>query len=73
MLHDVVLFGAFLAWALPMAVWLRQRDRLAGVRYPAGTPGGDVLAVVAGVVGWAVFAFWLHRWLIGVDPVPGMH
>lgn len=73
MLYDVVLFGAFLAWALPMAVWLRQRDRLEGVRYAAGTVGGDVLAVVIGAVAWAVFAFWLHRWLIGVDPMAGMH
>ena len=73
MLYDVVLFGAFLAWALPMAVWLRQRDRLTGVRYPAGTLRGDALAVAIGVVAWAVFAFWLHRWLIGVDPLPGMH
>jgi uncharacterized membrane protein len=73
MLHDVVLFGAFLAWALPMAVWLRLRDRLAGVRYPAGTLRGDALAVAIGTAAWVVFAFWLHRWLIGVDPMPGVH
>ena len=73
MLHDVVLFGAFLAWALPMAVWLRQRDRLDGVIYPAGTLRGDLLALVIGAAAWAVFAFWLHRWLIGVDPLAGMH
>jgi len=73
LLHDVVLFGAFLAWALPMAVWLRQRDRLDGVIYPAGTLRGDLLALVIGVAAWAVFAFWLHRWLIGVDPLAGMH
>ena len=41
--------------------------------YRAGTLRGDVVAVVAGVVAWAVFALWLHRWLIGVDPMPGMH
>jgi uncharacterized membrane protein len=73
MLHDVVLFGAFLSWALPMAVWLRLRDRLAGVRYAAGTLRGDTLAVAIGMAAWVVFAFWLHRWLIGVDPMPGMH
>ena len=73
LLHDVVLFGAFLAWALPMAVWLRQRDRLDGVIYPAGTLRGDLLALVIGVAAWAVFAFWLHRWLIGVDPLAGVH
>ncbi|UGB45282.1 NnrU family protein [Frateuria edaphi] len=73
LLHDVVLFGAFLSWALPVAVWLRQRDRLEGVDYPAGTLRGDAIAVVIGVAAWAVFAFWLHRWLIGVDPMAGMH
>jgi uncharacterized membrane protein len=73
MLHDVVLFGAFLAWALLLAFALQRRDRLAGVRPPAGTLGGDALTAVVGVVAWAVFAFWLHRWLIGVDPMAGMH
>lgn len=73
LLHDVVLFGAFLSWALPVAVWLRQRDRLEGVDYPVGTLRGDAIAVVIGVAAWAVFAFWLHRWLIGVDPMAGMH
>jgi uncharacterized membrane protein len=24
-------------------------------------------------VAWAMVAFWLHRWLIGVDPLAGMH
>lgn len=30
-------------------------------------------ALVAGIVAWVVFAFWLHGWLIGVDPMAGMH
>lgn len=73
MLHDVVLFGSFLVWALVLAIALRQRDRLTGVRYRAGTLAGDGLTLVTGVVAWLVFALWLHRWLIGVDPMPGMH
>lgn len=73
MLHDVVLFGAFLAWALLLALALRQRDRLAGVAYRAGTLGGDALTVIVGVAAWALFAFWLHRVLIGVDPMAAMH
>jgi uncharacterized membrane protein len=24
---------------------------------------------VIGIVGWVVFAFWLHGWLIGVRPL----
>ena len=69
MLHDVVLFGAFLLWAVFDFVSSRRRDRLAGVAYPAGTAKGDVITVVAGAVGWALFAFVLHAWLIGVKPM----
>lgn len=69
MLHDVLLFGAFLLWAVIDFVSARRRDRTAGVIYPAGTAKGDAIAVVAGVVSWAVFAFWLHVWLIGVNPM----
>lgn len=69
MLHDVVLFGAFLLWAVVDFISARRRDRAAGVSYPAGTAKGDLIVVVAGVVAWAVFAFWLHGWLIGVKPM----
>lgn len=68
MLRDVVLFGAFLLWAIVLFAISRRRDRLADVSYPAGTAKGDGLSVVIGVVSWAIFAFWLHRWLIGVSP-----
>lgn len=67
-LHDVVLFGAFLAWAIADFAVSRRRDRRDGVVYPAGTVVGDIASVVAGVVAWAIFAFLLHAWLIGVKP-----
>jgi uncharacterized membrane protein len=66
--HDVVLFGAFLVWAIADFAVSRRRDRAAGTVYPAGTAVGDALAVVAGVVVWAIFAFLLHVRLIGVNP-----
>jgi len=69
MLHDVLLFGAFLLWAVVDFISARRRDRAAGVSYPAGTAKGDVIVLVAGVVAWAAFAFWLHGWLIGVKPM----
>jgi uncharacterized membrane protein len=47
----------------------RARDRRTGTAYPAGTIKGDVLIVVVGVVLWALFAFWLHTVLIGVNPM----
>lgn len=68
MLHDVVLFGAFLIWAIVNFIVSRRRDRAAGTTYPTGTLMGDVLTVVIGVAAWAVFAFWLHTRLIGVNP-----
>ncbi len=67
-LADLVLFGAFLAWAVLDFRSARRRDRLASTVYPAGTMGGDAATVVAGVVGWFVFALYLHGWLIGVRP-----
>jgi len=69
MLRDVVLFGAFLAWAIALFAVLRRRDRLLGTPHPAGNLRGDVVAVVVGVVAWAIFAFWLHQALIGVNPL----
>lgn len=69
MLHDVVLFGAFLLWAIVLFAASRRRDRREATVYPAGTAKGDVLTVVIGGVVWAVFALWLHLWLIGVNPM----
>jgi uncharacterized membrane protein len=67
-LHDVVLFGSFLVWAIFNFRAARRRDAAAGTVYPAGTAGATVTTVVAGLAGWAVFAFLLHGWLIGVRP-----
>lgn len=67
-LNDVVLFGAFLAWAVVDFAAARRRDRLAGTRYPIGTPARDGMVVAAGIAAWAVFALYLHGWLIGVRP-----
>ena len=36
-LRDVVLFGAFLLWAIVLYVVSRRRDRVAGTTHPAGT------------------------------------
>lgn len=65
---DVVLFGAFLVWAIVDFASARRRDRVAGRRPAPGTLSGDVMTVAAGVVAWLVFATMLHTWLIGVRP-----
>lgn len=67
-LADVVLFGSFLVWAIVLFAASRRRDRREQAVYAAGTAGATVIAVAAGVIAWVVFAFWLHRILIGVAP-----
>ncbi len=67
-LADVVLFGAFLAWAVVLFVARRARDRAAGTADPAGTLARDAIAVIAGIVAALVFALFLHAPLIGVRP-----
>ena len=67
-LHDVVLFGSFLAWSVALYVVSRRRDRQAGIVHPAGSAGRDLVAVAAGIAAWALFAFWLHGVAIGVRP-----
>lgn len=69
MLHDAVLFGAFLLWSIALYAVSRRRDRLAGTVYPPGTLKGDAIAMAAGVVAWGGFAHWLHLALIGVNPM----
>jgi uncharacterized membrane protein len=66
---DVMLFGAFLAWAVLDLRSARRRDQVAGTVYPAGSVSRTVVAAVLGAGAWAVFAFWLHGVLIGVQPM----
>lgn len=67
-LADVLLFGGFLAWAVPLYIVSRKRDRMAGVRYPTGRISRDAIAVAVGLALWVAFALWLHGMLIGVKP-----
>ena len=67
-LADLVLFGAFLVWAIVLYAASRRRDRRQGTRYFAGPASRDAIAVVVGGIAWAAFAFWLHGALIGVRP-----
>lgn len=67
-LADVVLFGAFFVWSIVDFAASRRRDRRTGTTYPPGSVAADVKVIVIGTIAWAVFAFWLHAWLIGVNP-----
>lgn len=71
-LADTVLFGSFLLWAVVLFATSRKRDRREQTVYPAGTTNMTIVTVVAGLAFWAVFAFWLHRLLIGVSPLGAM-
>ena len=68
MLADVVLFGAFLAWAVLSFAAARRRDRAAQVVYAPGRVGPTGVTVAAGLAAWAGFAFWAHGAWIGVRP-----
>ena len=67
-LAALVLFGAFLVWAIVDYVASQRRDRLAGRSYPARSWARDAGVVAIGALAWALFALWGHGWLIGVRP-----
>ena len=67
-LADVVLFGAFLVWAVLDFIASRRRDRAAGTVYPIGPISRDMIAIGAGGLAWVIFGFFLHGPLIGVRP-----
>ena len=68
-LADIVLFGSFLVWAIADYAAARRRDRRDGVVRVAGPWRPELIAMAAGVALWLAFLLFLHRWLIGVDPL----
>jgi uncharacterized membrane protein len=68
-LSEIIMFGAFMIWAVVGFSAGRRRDRAAAITWPAGTLGGTLATVAAGSIAWAVFTWWLHYLLIGVSPV----
>lgn len=68
MVAHLLLFGAFLLWAVANYAISRRRDRREGVVYAPGKSMATIITVLLGVVGWAVFAFGLHGLLIGIKP-----
>ncbi len=67
-LGDIVLFGAFLAWAVLDFRASRRRDRADGRRYPVAGASRSIIAIALGLVAYGVFAAVLHARLIGVSP-----
>lgn len=67
---DVVLFGAFLAWAVVDRISLKRRPAAANeVPTLPAAPANDLIAVVIGATLYVVFLLFLHEWLFGVSPL----
>ncbi len=68
-LHDVVLFGAFLTWAVADRISVKRRAVVRAHPGAPPSPVNDVIAVVGGLAAYAVFVLWAHLKLIGVSPL----
>jgi len=66
--HDLVLFGAFLAWAVASGISVKHRGPLP---VPGAPPGkvNDLVAVIGGLLLYGAFIGGVHAWLIGVSPL----
>ncbi len=67
-LGAVLLFGAFLAWAVIDRISVKRRpgpQKVLGVARPMN----DLIALGAGLAAYAAFLLWGHYWLIGVSPI----
>jgi uncharacterized membrane protein len=67
-LVDVILFGAFLAWAVVDRISLKRRTP---IPVPGAPPSkfNDAIAIILGLALYVAFVFGLHTWLIGVSPL----
>jgi uncharacterized membrane protein len=68
-LVDVLLFGAFLAWAVADRIAAKRRVQKRVVRGAPTSPANDAIAVVGGLAIYVAFVLVVHRWLIGVSPL----
>lgn len=71
-LADVLLFGAFLAWAVADRISVKRRRPDEAHAVPGAPPGpmNDAIAVAAGLAIYVVIVLWAHRWAFGVSPLP---
>ncbi|HEY0848912.1 MAG TPA: NnrU family protein [Bradyrhizobium sp.] len=69
-LGSIILFGAFLAWAVFDRISLKRRSDPGGPPIPVGGATNDLIAVAVGVVAYLALAFAFHPAVIGV-PVIG--
>jgi len=67
-LVDLILFGAFLIWAILDFRSARKRHVHIPEQAQVSTKA-TVITIVSGVILWVVFIFGLHQYLIGVSPL----
>ena len=67
MLADVILFGAFLIWAVIDRISMKKRTSRQVHHLPRALMN-DVIIVVLGLGFYGVFAMYLHQRLIGIAP-----
>jgi uncharacterized membrane protein len=70
-LGSIILFGAFLGWAVFDRISLKRRADSGAPPIPVGGPGNDLIAVAVGIVAYLALAFAFHPVVIGV-PVVGV-
>ena len=67
--RHLLLFGAFLIWAVADLVSSYARDRRNATVYPTPNWAATISAIVLGVVLWVALLWGLHLWLFGVSPM----
>jgi uncharacterized membrane protein len=68
-LADVLLFGAFLAWAVMDRISVKRRSMPQVLRTAPPGPWNDAIAVVLGLAIYALLIGWAHVRLFGVSPL----
>ncbi|MDX2157289.1 MAG: NnrU family protein [Hyphomicrobiaceae bacterium] len=69
-LGSILLFLGLLAWAVYDRISLKHREAAGLVTVKSGPLANDVIAVVGGLILYAVFVKWGHPALIGVQLIP---
>ena len=68
-LVDVILFGAFLAWAVLDRIAVKRRSLPRVVPGAPRSAANDVIVLVGGLAIYVALVLWVHLWLIGVSPL----
>lgn len=65
---DILLFGAFLAWAVADRISLKHRTTPTVYGAPPSQVN-DAIAIIGGIGLYLLFMFWLHKLLMDVAPI----